>query len=249
MSNVFIAPSAEDLVEFGATWPQEKPAPPPGRWSAGRALRAVGGLDESRLEPADRAYYTRLLVLIVGASVMATVSLSAALSMTTGAGMTGWPLLAGLGCGALIATNDLAITMPDPYRRRGWIPTAGRMAFAVLFGPMVALPLTAAIFAQDINHHLAEQRQVEAQHASVDFDARRPGIETAVAETHGPAVRAATFARDGAQEDLDRVRQAAAGQMQACNAEITGTGGSGLSVVDHGRAAGGHRDSGPGPSR
>jgi hypothetical protein len=254
MSTVLVAPSAEELesallvcrAALGAQldpagaleltvaeWPGVPPAEPAvspaAWWSPGRALRRMGGLEESRLDACDRAFYTRLLGAVLGAGVLAAVSLSVALSMTTGASMVGWPLVAGVIFALLITNNDLSIVMPDPHRRGGFSAVVGRMAFAVVFGFLVSLPLTAAVFAADVDHAQAAARDQRARDAAVAFEARRPQLEAAVVEGHRPAVQAATAARDGAREDLDRARATHGGQMQACNAEVTGgPGGSGL---------------------
>jgi hypothetical protein len=197
--------------------------------AVGRLVRRVAGLDEdilARLE-GDRRWYTGQILLVAGVATMATISMTAALTMTTGTSPWGWPLFLGTAFGSFIAICDLTIVLPDgqPHRRN---PATyfGRLGFSILMGGLAAMPLTGAIFQRDVDHHEAARRQHEITAANQELDRTIAATRAAVEADHAPAIARAIDARDAARQLAEDTRAAEATQRAQCNNEITGTAGS-----------------------
>jgi hypothetical protein len=194
-------------------------------------LRSAAGLDEELLAlfPGDRSFYTRSIVCVAIVALMAVTSLTTALAMTTGSGPWGWPLVFGAGLGVLIAAVDLSIALPDgqPHHRRSW-SYVGRVAFAVVAGVLLSMPLTAALFAPEVNRHEAQAQATDAATASARYDDQVAAARAGAHTQHAGAVEAATTARDTARDAAASAAADASAQRSACNAEIDGASGNGV---------------------
>jgi hypothetical protein len=193
----------------------------------GDHLLRAAGLDVDLLAslPIDRAWYVRQLVAISFVATMAAVSLTTALTITTGASAWGWPAVAGAGLAALIWTLDVAISVdPTSSDSRQW-PALARIGFAIAAGALIAMPLTAAIFARDVDHRMETQRASEIRTAQTEG---RAAAQAAVRAQHGDALTAAQRARDDARTRLVAAQAAAEQARATCTAEIDGRGGSGM---------------------
>jgi hypothetical protein len=193
---------------------------------AGRALRRAVGLDEDLLTrfEGDRRWYTGQLLLVAGVATMATISMTTALTMTTGQPALGWPLIFGAALGVFVGVCDLTIVLPDgqPHRRTPW-SYLGRLTFSILMGGLAAMPLTAAILQRDVDHHEEQTRQVDHNAADAAYQQQVAAVRTAAHESHSPAINAATSARDAAHRQTDQALAAADAQRRECNDEINGT--------------------------
>jgi hypothetical protein len=194
-------------------------------------LRRAAGLDEELLTyfPGDRSFYTRIIVSTLLVSVMAGTSLTMALTMTTDSDPWGWPIVFGAGLGVLIAAVDLSIALPDGQRRRkrSWSYIA-RMAFAVVAGVLLSMPLTAVLFAPEVDRREAQAQDAAAETAAVRYDEQVAAARSTAHAQHVEAVQAATAARDTARDAAASAATASSTQRSACNAEIDGVGGSGI---------------------
>jgi hypothetical protein len=201
------------------------------RRTPGGVVRSAVGLDEELLVhlPADRSYYTRMIVCVGIVALMAVTSLTTALTMTTGEGPWGWPLVFGAGLGVLIAAVDLSIALPDgqPHQGRSW-SYIGRVGFAVVAGVLLSMPLTATLFAPEVNRVHAQEQADAARNAGARYDEQVAAARAATHAQHIGAIEAATANRDTARATAESATTASSSQRSACNSEIDGIGGSGI---------------------
>jgi hypothetical protein len=129
---------------------------------AGRLLRWLAAVDEHLLRwaPTDRAKYTALGGVVLGTAVIATLSMTTALSQVRG-GFHILLLLPALVWGAFVCNLDrwlVSTSAGARWHRRASI-LLPRLILAFLFGCVIAEPLVLKVFESAIEKHIKDERQ------------------------------------------------------------------------------------------
>lgn len=136
------------------------------RWPIGSHLRAVVGVQEAVLDkvPNERPRYTALGGLVLGASLLAVVSMFAAMRWVTDSWIVA--LVVALIWGAMILTLDrwlvtsVSGVTSGVGRLASYLP---RILIAALMGVVIAEPLVLAIFQREIDQQISLDRMRSLQ--------------------------------------------------------------------------------------
>jgi hypothetical protein len=131
---------------------------------AGRLLRWLAAVDEHLLRwaPTDKAKYTALGGVVLGTAVIATLSMTTALSQVRG-GFHVLLLLPALIWGVFVCNLDrwlVSTSAGARWHRRATI-LLPRMVLAFLFGCVIAEPLVLKVFESAIEKHIKDERQAD----------------------------------------------------------------------------------------
>ena len=139
--------------------PQVYEAPPRRTYDPGRWLRSLAGVDERLLRQVwfERARHTALGGIILGTALIAGFSMWMAINQLLGA----WSWLAlvpALIWFVFIISLDRALVSTMVGQGRRWGAFLMRLALSVMFGFIIAEPLTIKIFETAIEQHIRDER-------------------------------------------------------------------------------------------
>ena len=139
--------------------PQVYEAPPRRTYDPGRWLRSLAGVDERLLRQVwfERARHTALGGIILGTALIAGFSMWMAINQSLGA----WSWLAlvpALIWFVFIISLDRALVSTMVGQGRRWGAFLMRLALSVMFGFIIAEPLTIKIFETAIEQHIRDER-------------------------------------------------------------------------------------------
>jgi hypothetical protein len=144
--------------------PEVSTEPMTGPARAGRMLRWLAAVDEGLLAwvPTERAKYTALGGVVLGTAVIATLSMTTALSQVLG-GFSLFVLLPALVWGVFVCNLDrwLVSTASGTRWRRRVSVFLPRLVLAFLFGCVIAEPLVLTVFEAAIEKHIKDDRQAD----------------------------------------------------------------------------------------
>ena len=142
--------------------PEPYEAPPPRWFDPGRWLRVLAGVDDNLLRPVwfERARHTALGGIILGTALIAGLSMWTAINASFGYESL-LHLLPALIWFVFILSLDRALVSTMFGAGRRWGAFLMRLALAVMFGFIIAEPLTIAIFDTAIEEHIRNERTQE----------------------------------------------------------------------------------------
>jgi hypothetical protein len=195
-----------------------------------RVLRKPLGINEGLLLRAwvDARYYTLLVVLAIVIGCLAALSMTLTLLFTLGSDAFYRALGFGMSFGCFIFLVDILILLPEPGRRNERNP--GRVAkplfraiLALVLGVLVAEPLVATLFRQDVNHAYREQAERIAISANTEYEKARDKEAERLAAIRNAASTDEADALATALEVEKTASAALQDQVAACRME-TGSG-------------------------
>ncbi|HLT09411.1 MAG TPA: DUF4407 domain-containing protein [Micromonosporaceae bacterium] len=142
--------------------PEPYEPPPTRRFDVARWLRSLAGVDERLLRPVwfERARHTALGGIILGTGLIAGLSMWTAINAAFGYESL-LHLLPALIWLVFIISLDRALVSTMFGRGRRWGAFLMRLALAVMFGFIIAEPLTIRIFQTAIEEHIRDERTQE----------------------------------------------------------------------------------------
>ncbi|MEV4513312.1 DUF4407 domain-containing protein, partial [Dactylosporangium sp. NPDC049525] len=140
------------------------PRPEPAGWGLGRALRLATGVREDVLAsaPSEQARYTSMGGVVVGAAVMAMLSMAAALYWVFG-GFQPFTLVAIPVWGLFILSLDRWLMSSTSFGHAGQAARKllPRLLLSLVLGVILAEPLLLGVYNTAINERVAKDRQEE----------------------------------------------------------------------------------------
>jgi uncharacterized protein DUF4407 len=136
--------------------------PPPRRFDPGRWLRVLAGVDERLLRQVwfERARHTALGGIILGTALIAGFSMWMAINESIGYA-TIVTLIPALIWFIFIISLDRALVSTMVGKGRRWGSFLFRLALSIMFGIIIAEPLTIRIFQTAIEQHIQDERTAE----------------------------------------------------------------------------------------
>jgi hypothetical protein len=164
-------PGSEPIVrERYVPRPLPYAPPPPRRFDPARWLRTLAGVDENLVRQVwfERARHTALGGLILGTGLIAGFSMWMAINESLG--YASWvfvvPALIWL---IFIVSLDRALVSTMVGQGRRWGGFLMRLALSVMFGLIIAEPLTIRIFQTAIEQHIRDERVAQLDHLRSDL--------------------------------------------------------------------------------